>query len=163
MKSSFHSLIPFLPLFCSCQFRRIDSVPLLCSQAHILAGWSLETRLTLLNWTFICNHFARATRKTRPLYCWEGVFAASLYSNGSYSIAVCVFVAAGMCLPSRCLAMNMYSDFTIPAFGRHVTVFSKQVVLIPLFPSRSLSDVILSINLINVIFTEFQWLRCRCI
>jgi hypothetical protein len=33
-----------------------------------------------------------------------------------------MFVAAGMCLPSRCLAMNIYSDFTIPAFGRHVTI-----------------------------------------
>jgi hypothetical protein len=27
-----------------------------------------------------------------------------------------------MCLPNRCLAMNVYSVFTIPAFGRHVTV-----------------------------------------
>jgi hypothetical protein len=27
-----------------------------------------------------------------------------------------------MCLPSRCLAMNVYSDFTIPAFGRRVTL-----------------------------------------
>jgi hypothetical protein len=28
MKSSWHSLIPFLPLFCSCQFRRLDSTTL---------------------------------------------------------------------------------------------------------------------------------------
>jgi hypothetical protein len=28
-----------------------------------------------------------------------------------------------MCLPSRCLAMNVYSDFTISAFGRHVTIY----------------------------------------
>jgi hypothetical protein len=34
----------------------------------------------------------------------------------------CLFVAAGTCLPRRCLAMNVYSDFTIPAFGRHITV-----------------------------------------
>jgi hypothetical protein len=27
-----------------------------------------------------------------------------------------------MCLPSRFLAMNIYSDFTIPAFRRHVTI-----------------------------------------
>jgi hypothetical protein len=45
MKSSFHSLIPFLRLFCICQFRRLDSIHLLCSQARILAGWRLETRL----------------------------------------------------------------------------------------------------------------------
>jgi hypothetical protein len=44
MKSSSHSLTPFLPLYCSCQFRRLDSVQILCSQAHIPAGWRLETR-----------------------------------------------------------------------------------------------------------------------
>jgi hypothetical protein len=26
-------------------------------------------------------------------------------------------------LPSCCLAMNVYSDFTIPAFGCHVTIY----------------------------------------
>jgi hypothetical protein len=46
MKSSFHSLISFLPLFCDCQFRRLNSIQFLCSQAHILAGWRLETRLS---------------------------------------------------------------------------------------------------------------------
>jgi hypothetical protein len=46
MKSSFHSLIPFLPLFCSCQFRKLDSIQFLCSQAHILAACHLETRLS---------------------------------------------------------------------------------------------------------------------
>jgi hypothetical protein len=62
-------------------------------------------------------------RKTQPLYCWEGVFTTPFYNNGSYSIVVCVFFAAKMCLPNRCLAMNVYSDFTTPAFGRHVTIF----------------------------------------
>jgi hypothetical protein len=45
MKSSFHRLINFLPLFCNCQFRRLDSIQFLCSQAHILADWHLETRI----------------------------------------------------------------------------------------------------------------------
>jgi hypothetical protein len=45
MKSSCHSPITFLLLFCRCQFRRLDSIQILCSQAHILAGWRLETRL----------------------------------------------------------------------------------------------------------------------
>jgi hypothetical protein len=45
MKSSFPSLIPFLPLFCSCQFRRLNSIQIPCSQAHILAGWHTGTRL----------------------------------------------------------------------------------------------------------------------
>jgi hypothetical protein len=45
MKPSFHSLIPFLPIFCSSQFRRLDSVQFFCSHAHIPADWRLETRL----------------------------------------------------------------------------------------------------------------------
>jgi hypothetical protein len=45
MKSYCHCLIPFLPLFCNCQFRSLDSILFLCSQAHIPAGWRLETWL----------------------------------------------------------------------------------------------------------------------
>jgi hypothetical protein len=45
MESSSRSLIPFLPLFCSCQFRRLGSIQFLCSQAHIPTGWRLEARL----------------------------------------------------------------------------------------------------------------------
>jgi hypothetical protein len=60
--------------------------------------------------------------KIQPFCCREGVFTAPLHSNGSYSFVACVFVAAGMCLPSRCLAMNVYPDFAVPAFGRHITV-----------------------------------------
>jgi hypothetical protein len=29
-----------------------------------------------------------------------------------------------MCLLSRCLAINVYSDFIIPTFARHVTILS---------------------------------------
>jgi hypothetical protein len=36
VKSSLHCLIPFLPLFCSCQFRRLDSIQF---RAHIQAGF----------------------------------------------------------------------------------------------------------------------------
>jgi hypothetical protein len=56
------------------------------------------------------NNFAEPTQKTQPLYCWEGVFTAPLHKNGSYFIVACIFIAAGMCLPSRCLAMNVNSD-----------------------------------------------------
>jgi hypothetical protein len=52
----------------------------------------------------------------------ENYVYSAMHSNGNYSIVACVFVAAGMCLPSRCLAINVYSDFTIPAFQRHVTI-----------------------------------------
>jgi hypothetical protein len=62
-------------------------------------------------------------QKMQPLCCWEGVFTAPLHSNGSYSIVARVFVATGMCLPSRCLAMDVSSDFTIPDFGHYVTIF----------------------------------------
>jgi hypothetical protein len=34
-----------------------------------------------------------------------------------------LFVSEGTCLPSRCPAMNVYYDFTITAFARHVTIF----------------------------------------
>jgi hypothetical protein len=61
-------------------------------------------------------------QKTQPLYCFESVFAAPLHSNGGYSIIVCVFIAAGIRLPSRCLAVNVYSISIIPAFGRHITL-----------------------------------------
>jgi hydroxymethylglutaryl-CoA reductase len=37
-------------------------------------------------------------------------------------VVACVFVAGEMRLSSRCLANSVYSDFAIPAFGRHVTV-----------------------------------------
>jgi hypothetical protein len=131
MKPSFLSLISFLPVFCNCQFLRLDSIQFLCSQAHVLAGWLLETRLTLLDWTFLFNNFARTTQKTQPLYCWKGVFTAPLHNNGSYSIVACAFVAAGMCLPSRCLAMNVCSDFTIPALRRHVTLVSHKLAVHP--------------------------------
>jgi hypothetical protein len=42
MRPSFHNLTPFLPLFCSCRFRRLDSVQF---QALIPAGRRPETRL----------------------------------------------------------------------------------------------------------------------
>jgi hypothetical protein len=93
-----------------------NSIPLLPTS---YPGWRSETRLTLLNWTLLYNYFARTTQKTQPLYCCEGVFTAPLHSNGSYSIVACVFVAAGTCLRSCCLEINVYSDFSIPAFGCH--------------------------------------------
>jgi hypothetical protein len=74
-----------------------------------------------LNWTLLYNHFAQTTQKTQPLYCWEGMFGVPLHSNGSYSIVACIFVAAGMCLPSIYLTMDV-SDFSIPALVRHVTI-----------------------------------------
>jgi hypothetical protein len=45
-----------------------------------------------------------------------------LHSNESYSIVACVFVAAGMCLPSCCVTMNVYFHFTISAVWHHVRI-----------------------------------------
>jgi hypothetical protein len=118
--------MPFLPLFCNWQFRRLGSIQLPSSDAHIPAGWRLETRLTLFNSTFLYNHFARTMHITQPFYCWEGVFTAPLHSNGC-SIVACIFVAAEMCLPILCLAMNIYSDFTLPAFEHHVKIYIRKV------------------------------------
>jgi hypothetical protein len=64
------------------------------------------------------------------------MFTVPLHSNGSYSIVAWVFLAAGMCLPSRCLAMNVYSDFIIPAFGHHVTIYK----YFNMFPSNIRSE-----------------------
>jgi hypothetical protein len=69
---------------CNCQFRRLDSIQFLCSQVHIPADWSFESRLTLLSWTLLYNHFVWSTQKTQPLYCWEDKFRVPLHSNGSY-------------------------------------------------------------------------------
>jgi hypothetical protein len=68
MKSSFHGQIHFLSLFCSCQFRRLDSIQFLCSQAHIPAGLRPETRLF-----------------TSPLFCfyhstWSLLLAVSFHN-----------------------------------------------------------------------------------
>jgi hypothetical protein len=50
MKSSFSSLIPFLPTLVNhstaiCRDYFSSSIQFLCSQGHILAGWQLETEL----------------------------------------------------------------------------------------------------------------------
>jgi hypothetical protein len=79
------------------------------------------------------------------LLCWEGLFTAPLTRNGSYPIVACVFVAAGMCLPTRCLAIK--SDFTIPAFGRHVALYFIARALIKLYGRQIALLITLSIVL----------------
>jgi hypothetical protein len=77
MKPSFHSLIHFLPLFCNCQFRRLNSIQFLSSQAHILAGSRLETRLSSI---LLCaaEHFFVTTlhgpRRKQPLLLRSHVY-----------------------------------------------------------------------------------------
>jgi hypothetical protein len=93
MKSSLRSLIPFLPFL----------------QKHLrVSSPELDTILILAAWVprFIASR--RTDRKHRFLYCCKGVFRASLHSDRSYPIVACLFVAAGMCLPSPCLAMGIH-------------------------------------------------------
>jgi hypothetical protein len=54
--------------------------------------------------------------------CYRGVFTSPLHRNDSSSIIAYVFISAGTCLPSRCLAMTVQAGSTIQRFGRHVTV-----------------------------------------
>jgi hypothetical protein len=58
------------------------------------------------------------------LYFNRGVFTSPLHRNGSSSIVPCEFVAAGMCLPSRCLVIDVCSGSTILDFRRNVTISS---------------------------------------
>jgi hypothetical protein len=46
-----------------------------------------------------------------------------LHSNSSFSIVACVFITAGTSLLNRCLALNVHSVSTIPAFRHLVTIF----------------------------------------
>jgi hypothetical protein len=123
MRSSLHCLIPFLSLFCSCQLRRLDSIQFLCSQARIPTGWDLETRLDY-NFTneFLFLTTLHGPRRKHSLSIVGKACLQRRCIAESYSIVACVFVAAGIYLPSRCLTMNVYSDFSIPAFGFHVTI-----------------------------------------
>jgi hypothetical protein len=63
MESFLNSLIPFLPLFCNWQIRRLDSIQFLCSQAHIPADWRLETRLFALDY-YSARRFSKSKSKS---------------------------------------------------------------------------------------------------
>jgi hypothetical protein len=105
----------------------LNSIPLLPGSCPARLASQLDSsRLLILNWSLLYNHFAWTTQKTQLLYCSEGMFTAPLHNNGSYLIVACVFFAAGMCLLSRCLAMNVCCDFTIQAFRAtcHNNLFS---------------------------------------
>jgi hypothetical protein len=95
MEFFFHSLTPFLPLFYSCQFRRLDTIKFLCSQAHIPAGWRLEARpftsdsaTLLFFWTLLHNHVARTTQKTQPLLLRRRVYWPVAWQWTSYCCGV---------------------------------------------------------------------------
>jgi hypothetical protein len=112
-------LIPFLLLFCSCQFRRLGSIQFLCSQVHIPAGWRLELDLTLF---YTVEHFLITTsqgpRRKHSPYCWGGVLTDPFPSN-RYPIVTCVHSRG-----------NVFTE-SLPSSGsmRH------NIMLRPLFPT----------------------------
>jgi hypothetical protein len=122
MKSSFHSLIPFLPLFCSCQFQRLDSIQFLCSQAHIPGGWCLKARpFTSDCCSLLCHIFWLCPSITLGMDLPENTARIvdeaclprhCLTIDGLLS---CAYACAGMCLPSRCLAMGIHVMISWPS------------------------------------------------
>jgi hypothetical protein len=108
---SFLCITPLLPLFCNCQFQRLDSIQFLCSRAHILAGWLLETQLfsswlrsILPNTSY--NHFGWTTQKTQPVLLTMRVYRAVLLAMDV--ILSLALAREGMCLMSSYLAMCLY-------------------------------------------------------
>jgi hypothetical protein len=115
MKSSFHSLIRFLPLFSNCQFRRLDSIPIpllprsypgtmtsRSSTIHfrVIFCTSLSCR------TLLYNHYLR-TRIKHSIFIVEKVCLLSCCLAVDV-LLLRAYAHAGMCLPSRCLAMGVH-------------------------------------------------------
>jgi hypothetical protein len=102
------------------------------------APWDMEPRITVL--ARASNNLAvnkltivastqktdpsprRKRRKHRISIVGKACLQRRCKATEVFSIVACVFVVAGICLPSRCVTMNVYSDFGIPAFGRHVRI-----------------------------------------
>jgi hypothetical protein len=77
----FHSLTPFLPLFCNCHFRRLDSVQFLCSQAGQAGISKLDSTETF----FITTLYG--PQRKHSFYCLRGVFTDRSPINGRPIIA----------------------------------------------------------------------------
>jgi hypothetical protein len=90
-----HSLTPFLPLFCNCQFRRPNTIP------HISADWRPETRhFTSLYAAelFFITTFNGPRRKHSLSIFWKACYSAPLHINGSFRYRENVFTES---LPSN--------------------------------------------------------------
>jgi hypothetical protein len=106
-------------LCCNCQLSRCHVFSVFLNSS------TLDCYLKKLSQSFGCRFSTDSVIPSAGL-------GSSLYSFGvdptentvsnNFSIVACVFVAAGTCLPSRCLAMDVSYGSTIPAFRRHVIV-----------------------------------------
>jgi hypothetical protein len=123
MKSSFHSLTPFLLLFCSCQFRRLDSIKFLISrQAGVPNLHSLLPTSVLCCLTLFITTLHGPRRKHNLSTVDKAYLQRRCIATEVTALLLEYLLPHGMCLGGRWLEMNVYSDFTIPAFGRHVTI-----------------------------------------
>jgi hypothetical protein len=66
MKCTFHHLIPFLPLFCSCQFRRLHSRLLFSSRSPLMCPFVTPRH---------------GPHRKHSLCCYGGVFTGTFPSN----------------------------------------------------------------------------------
>jgi hypothetical protein len=182
MKSSFHSLIPFLPslLNHSTAISR-DSLSssvqfLLCSQAHIPAGWRLETQLTqtIFFVLFITPRHGRHRKQSSYIVAWirlrGNVLTPSLHSNGcTRHISYCdnsAIVACGNYLatavflaPQFLLWANTPQYFEIRKRGYRRTVALVNVRVKVLFNQKRhrSTDTWKFCRLLNHLVTHVTW------
>jgi hypothetical protein len=129
MKSSCHSLVPFLPLFCSCQFQRLDSIQL---QAPKLISWQAgilkldSSPSTTVLYSYCFSHYSRdlcpfITNRYKPhrKHPRNVKEVCLLVHYVAMDVLLSLTHAAGMCLLSRCLVM-----------GIHATIFSNLMLKI---------------------------------
>jgi hypothetical protein len=92
--SSCHSLIRFLSLLCNCKFRRLDSISL--------------DYCCILCFCYSCpaEHFSRTPRKT-PSSIVQNACLLIRYLEMDV-LLFRAFTSAGICLPTRCLAMGVH-------------------------------------------------------
>jgi hypothetical protein len=103
MKSSLHSLIPFLQFLLN--HLRLPTLSILCSQAHILAGWRLETQLTQ---TILFVHFITPRHGLRRKHSFSLVEKACLQRR-------CIATDVACCLRIRC-RRNVFTE-QLPSNG----------------------------------------------
>jgi hypothetical protein len=118
MKSSFHSLIPFLPLFCNCQ---LNSIPLLPSSYPGRLTSRNSTRFFSTELFFITTYNGSRKKNNFSIVGKECLQRRCIATE---LLNCCLLIAAEICLPSRCIALNIYSAVISSGFGRHVTVFT---------------------------------------
>jgi hypothetical protein len=134
MKSSLHSLIPLLPLFCNCHLRRLPQL----SAATANSGTQLSSNSSCVR---------------SSLYC----LGAPPTENTASTIVACQFTAAEMCLPHHCVATRVartYRERRSSIFARvrfRGNVFTEPLTSSELFRlsgvmSQYESNIVLGLN-----------------